>query len=245
MKNLSPIFSFLLGSAVTAIGFLVFAPPSSIDLGIELGRKLGLAAAEKRYAEYERGHASLKVEAEAADKRTEASESSLKAFRASSVKEVKRLKKIEQEAIFAQKQASQERLAIKDTEDDSWETLESATASSNQFTQDAVEYAKIASQAIYNNCMVRLRAANQEGGSLRLQFDLKGQEVVALSASLGSWKALAGSEKKLRQDAEAYISDVKDSGFYFGVGAIAGVVKPLNGDAGPGFGVGLSVGWRF
>ena len=47
MKYLSHVVSFFLGGAVTAIGFLVISPPSTIDLGIEIGRKLGLAAAEK------------------------------------------------------------------------------------------------------------------------------------------------------------------------------------------------------
>ena len=63
--------------------------------------------------------------------------------------------------------------------------------------------------------------------------------------SLTKWKGLYESEHKLRLDAEAYIADVKDSGFYFGIGAVAGVVKPLNGDPGPGFGAGATAGWRF
>ena len=66
MKYLSHIGSFLLGGAITAgwsflawLGSTLLFPPTTLDLGIEIGRKLGLAAAESRYAEYEEGHASL------------------------------------------------------------------------------------------------------------------------------------------------------------------------------------------
>ena len=67
-KYLSHIVSFLLGGALTAGGFFMLYPPSTLDLGIEIGRKLGLAAAEARYAEYQDGHAVLTVQAREAEK---------------------------------------------------------------------------------------------------------------------------------------------------------------------------------
>ena len=245
MKHLSPIFSFLLGSAVTAIGFLVFAPPSSVDLAIEIGRKLGLDAAEKRYAEYERGHASLKVEAEAADKRTEAAETSLQAFRRRSYAETDRLKKVALEASLAQEKAIQGKVALQSELDSAWDTLDQSTLSSDQVSQKAISDVKMASQAVFSNLTAQLEFALHENDSLRSQLDLKEQEIVAISASLESWKALAESEKKLRQDAEAYIADVKDSGFYLGVGGTAGYSQLLSGASGPGGTVGISLGWRF
>ena len=177
MKYISHIGSFVLGGAVTAGGSLMLSPPSKLDLALELGRNLGLAAAEDRYAEYEAGHAVLQVQVEAASKRTEAAESSLKAFRASSVTEGRRLKKIEQEAISAQEQAAKDQSALEETLDSSFEVLEVATASSDQGTQEAVADVKVAFREIYENCVVQLVAANQEGGSLRLQLEIKEEEV--------------------------------------------------------------------
>ena len=60
------------------------------------------------------------TEVEEAEKRTKASDSSLKALRASSVKEVERLKKSEQDAFFDQREAIQGQPAIKDAVDSSW-----------------------------------------------------------------------------------------------------------------------------
>ena len=245
MKYISHIVSFVLGGAVTAGGLVMLAPPSKLDLGIDIGRKLGLVAAEARYAEYETGHAVLLVQVEEAEQRTEAAESSLKEFRASSGAEVRRLKKIEQEATLAQKQAAQEQPELAETVDLSFESLEIVTATADQETQDAVADAKMASRELYDNCLVQLHAANKGGGALRLQLGIKEEEVLVLSTSLESWKSLAETEKRLREDAESYISDVKDSGFYFGVGALAGVVKTISGNPGPGVGVGVTVGWRF
>ena len=245
MKYLSPILVFLVGAILSAVGFVVLFPPSTVDLGIEIGRKIGLVAAEARYAKYETGHAVLLTKVEEAEKRTAASESSLKAFRASSVKEVKRLKKIEQDAFFDQREASQEQPALQDTENSSWETLESVTSSSEPVTQEAVTDAKVASRALYNNCMVQLRAANEEVGSLRLQLDLKSRELVVVWKSRNAWQDRAEAEELLRKDAEAYIKDVKDSGFYFGVGATGGYSKLLSGASGPGGTIGFSTGWRF
>ena len=245
MKYISHVAVLLLGGAITAGGFLMLSPPSKLDLAIEAGRKLGLAGAEARYATYEAGHAVLLGQVEEAEKRTEAAESSLKAFRASSVSEGRRLKKIEQGAIFAQDEARQEQAALEEALDSSWETLESVTASSDQGTQEAVADVKMAFREIHENCVVQLVAANQEGGALRLQLDLKDQEIVALSASRNSWKDLAEKEEYLRKDAESYIRDVKDSGFYFGVGVTGGYSKLLSGASGPGGTIGFSTGWRF
>ena len=158
-------------------------------LGIEVGRKLGLAAAEARYAKYETGHAVLQMQVEEAEQRTEAAESSLKEFRASSVSEGRRLKKIEQEATLAQKQAAQEQPELAETVDLSFESLELVTATADQGTQDAVADAKMASRELYDNCLVQLRASNQEGGALRLQLGIKEEEVLVLSTSLESWKS--------------------------------------------------------
>ena len=245
MKYISHVAVLLLGGAVTAVGFVVLFPPSTLDLGIEIGRKIGLVAAEARYAKYETGHAVLLTKVEEAEKRTAASESSLKAFRASSVKEVERLKKIEQDAFFDQREASQEQPALQDTENSSWETLESVTSSADPATQEAVTAAKIASNQLVNNCLEQLRAANQEVGSIRLQLELKSRELVVISASRNFWKDLAEKEKMLRKDAEAYIKDVKDSGFYVGIGGSAGYFKLASGHSGPGAGIALNTGWRF
>ena len=245
MKYISHVAVLLLGGAVTAVGFVVLFPPSTLDLGIEIGRKIGLVAAEARYAKYEKGHAVLLDRVEEAEKRTSDAEESLKAFRASSVKEVKRLKKIEQDAFFAQHKASQEQPALQDTENSSWETLESVTSSSEPVTQEAVTDAKVASRALYNNCMVQLRAANQAVVSLRLQLDLKSRELVAVWKSRNAWQDRAEAEERLRKDAESYIKDVKDSGFYVGIGGSAGYFKLLTGHSGPGAGIALNAGWRF
>ena len=245
MKYLPHILGFLVGAILSAVGFFVLFPPSTLDLGIEIGRKIGLVAAEARYAKYETGHAVLLTQVEAAEKRTEASESSLKALRASSVKEVKRLKKIEQDAFFAQREAIQEQPALQDTENSSWETLESVTSSSEPVTQEAVTDAKVASRALYNNCMVQLRASNQAVVSLRLQLDLKSRELVAVWKSRNAWQDRAEAEERLRKDAEAYIKDVKDDGFYVGIGGSAGYFKLLTGHSGPGAGIALNAGWRF
>ena len=245
MKYLSHVLVFIVGAILSAVGFVVLFPPSTLDLGIEIGRKIGLVAAEARYAKYETGHAVLLTKVEEAEKRTEASESSLKAFRASSVKEVKRLKKIEQDAFFDQREASQEQPALQDTENSSWETLESVTSSSEPVTQEAVADAKVASRALYNNCMARLRAANQAVVAVRLQLDLKSGELVAVWKSRNAWQAQAEAEERLRKDAEAYIKDVKDSGFYFGVGVTGGYSKLLSGASGPGGTIGFSTGYRF
>ena len=245
MKYLSHIVGFLVGAILSAVGFVVLFPPSTLDLGIEIGRKIGLVAAEARYAKYETGHAVLLTKVEEAEKRTSDAEESLKAFRKKSVKEVKRLKKIEQDAFFDQHKAIQEQPAIQDTENSSWETLESVTSSSEPVTQEAVTDAKVASRALYDNCMAQLRAANQAVVSLRLQLDLKSRELVVISTSRNTWKDLAEKEKVLRKDAEAYIKDVKDSGFYVGIGGSAGYFKLLTGHSGPGAGIALNAGWRF
>ena len=245
MKYLSHVLVFLVGAILSAVGFFVLFPPSTLDLGIEIGRKIGLVAAEARYAKYETGHAVLLTQVEAAEKRTEASDSSLKDLRASTAKEVGRLKKIEQDAFFAQHKASQEQPALQDTENSSWETLESVASSSEPVTQEAVTDAKVASRALYNNCMVQLRAANQEVMTINLRLDLKSRELVAVWKSRNAWQSRAEAEELLRKDAEAYIADVKDSGFYFGVGVTGGYSKLLNGASGPGGTIGFSTGWRF
>ena len=245
MKYISHIGTFLLGGAVTAGGFLMLSPPSKLDLAIEVGRKLGLAAAEARYATYEAGHAVLQIQVEEAEQRTEAADASLRALRASSVKEVKRLKKIEEDAFFDQREASQEQPALTSTAESAWKTLGSVTASSDPVTQEAVADAKFASTELVNNCLAQLRAANQEGGALRLQLDLKSRELVAVWKSRNAWQDRAEKEERIRKDAEAYIADVKDSGFYFGVGVTGGYSKLLSGPSGPGGTIGFSTGWRF
>ena len=174
--------------------------------------------------------------------------SSLKAFRASSVKEVKRLKKIEEDAFFAQREASQlsnRPYLFRIPRIPPGETLESVTKSSEPVTQEAVTDAKVASRALYDNCMARLRAANQEIVALRLQLDLKSRELVAVWKSRNAWQDRAEAEERLRKDAEAYIKDVKDDGFYVGVGGSAGYFKLLTGHSGPGAGIALNAGWRF
>ena len=245
MKYISHVAVLLLGGAVTAGGFLMLSPPSKLDLAIELGRKLGLAAAEARYATYEKGHAVLLGQVEEAEKRTLDAEESLKAFRKKSASETKRLKKIELKATLAQEQAAKRQPALEETVDASFASLEEATESSDQTTQEAVSTAKMASRELYNNCRAQLRAANQEASAIRLQLELKAREVVVISASRNAWKDRAEKEKVLRKDAEAYIKDVKDSGFYVGVGGSAGYFKLASGHSGPGAGIALNAGWRF
>ena len=245
MKYLSHVASLLLGGAVTAIGFLVIFPPSSIDLGIELGRKLGLDAAEKRYADYEDGHEVLTVQAEKDKNRADAAEAVLSDFQDRSYAEVARLKNVAQVASRAQEQAIKEQVALQSDLDSAWGALDQATSSSDQATQKAVYSVKLAAGLIYNGLKTQLEAAGQENYSLRHLLALRDQEIVALSASLESWKTFAYSEKKLREDAESYIADVKDSGFYVGIGGAAGYFKLASGHSGPGAGIALSTGWRF
>ena len=159
--------------------------------------------------------------------------------------ETNRLKEVATEATQAQEQAIAERVGLQEELETAWTSLDESVSESDQGIKDAVAVAKRSSRIIYDNLKLQLEAADQWSDSLRLQLDLKEQEVLALSASLESWKSLAETEKKLREDAEAYIADVKDSGFYFGIGAMAGMVKTIRGDPGPGIGVGLTAGWRF
>ena len=166
-------------------------------------------------------------------------------MRKRSITETNRLKEVATEATQAQDQAIAERVGLQEELDSAWTSLDESVSDSDQVVKDAVALAKRSSRIIYDNLKLQLEAADQWNDSLRLQLDLKEQEVLALSASLLSWKSLAETEKKLRKDAEAYIADVKDSGFYFGIGAMAGMVKTISGDPGPGIGVGLTAGWRF
>ena len=245
MKYLSHVASLLLGGAITAVGFLVIFPPSSIDLGIELGRKLGLAASEKRYAEYEDGHEVLTVQAEESKDKAEAAESALNGFRDRSYAEVARLKNVALVATRAQEQAMEKQAGLKKELDSAWSSLELATEGDDEATQKAVADAEMATQGIYNNLKAQFDWSMYENDSLRKQLGLKDREIVALSASRDAWKAVAGSETKLREDSEAYIADVKDSGFYVGIGGSAGYFKLLSGHSGPGGGLALSAGWRF
>ena len=245
MKYLYHVVSLFLGGAITAVGFLVIFPPSSIDIGIELGRKLGLVAAEKRYAGYEEDHEVLTVQAEEDKNRADVAESALSDFRDKSYAEVAQLKKFAQTASLAQEQAMEQQAGLEHELDSAWVSLELATEGADESTQKAVADAEVASQVIYKNLKSQLDFSLYENDSLRSQIDLQEQEIVALSNSLESWKTFAYSEKKLREDAEAYIADVKDSGFYVGIGGSAGYFKLLSGHSGPGGGLALSAGWRF
>ena len=245
MKFLSHLVSFLAGSAITAGVFVVLSPPSSIDLGIELGRKLGLVAAEKRYADYEDGHEVLTIQVEEDKERARVAEASLTLFRRNSYAEVARLKNLAQVASQSQEQAMQKQAGLKKELDLAWSSLELATEGDDEATKKAVADAEMATQGIYNNLKTQLDFSLYENNSLRGQLDIKEQEIVALSASRDAWKALVDSEKKLREDAESYIADVKDSGFYVGIGGSAGYFKLLSGHSGPGGGIALNAGWRF
>ena len=245
MKYLSQIISFLVGSAMTAGVFVALSPPSSIEIGLELGRKLGLAAAEERYADYEEEHAVLTVQVEEETDRADAAETALSDFRDRSYAEVARLKNVADTASLAQEQAMEKKAGLEEEVDFAWEALDQVTIDSDEDTQKAVGDAKLAAQGIYNNLKAQLDAANEENGSLRLQLEIKDREVVALSYSLNAWKSLAESERLLREDAEAYISDVNDSGFYVGIGGSAGYFKLASGPSGPGAGIALNAGWRF
>ena len=245
MKYLSTIVSFLAGSAVTAGLFVTLAPPSSLDLGIELGRKLGLDAAEKRYANYEDGHEVLTVQAEGDKNRADAAESVLSDFKDRSYAEVARLKNLAQVASQSQEAAMQKQAGLQEELDLAWSSLELAAEGDDEATQKAVADAKMATQGIYNNLKKQLDFSLYENDSLRSQLVIKDREIVVLSASRDAWKALVDSEKKLREDAESYIADVKDSGFYVGIGGAAGYFKLASGHSGPGAGIALSTGWRF
>ena len=245
MKYLSHIIVFLVGAILSAVIFVMLFPPSTVNLGIEIGRKLGLAAAEARYAEYEKGHTVLQIEVEEAEKRTSDAEESLKAFRKKSVTKTRKLKKAELSATLAQRQAAQEQPVLEETVDTSFASLEDAVEGSDQATKNAVFATKIASRELVDNCLSQLRAANQESGALRLQLDLKSRELVAVWKSRNAWQDRAEKEKALRKDAEAYIKDVKDSGFYIGIGGSAGYFRLLTGHSGPGAGIALNTGWRF
>ena len=245
MKYLSPVVCFLAGSAITAGAFVVLSPPSTLDLGIELGRKLGLVAAEKRYAEYEEGHEVLTVQAEESKDKADAAESALSGFRDRSYAEVARLKNVAQVASRAQKQAMEKQAGLKEELDSAWSSLELATEVADKATQKAVADAEMATQGIYNNLKVQFDWSMYENDSLRKQLKIKDREHVVLSASRDAWKALVESERKLRKDAESYIADVKDSGFYVGLGGSVGYFKLLDGSTGPGGGIALSTGWRF
>ena len=139
----------------------------------------------------------------------------------------------------------EQQAGLQDELDSAWVSLDQATIDSDEATQKAVADAQMATQGIYNNLKDRLDFSLHENDSLRSQLEIKDREVVALSASLESWKTFAYSEKKLREDAESYIADVKDSGFYVGIGGSAGYFKLLSGHSGPGGGIALSTGWRF
>ena len=249
MKYIWYVALFLLGSAIMAGLFLALSPlpsiPPSIDLGIELGRKLGLAAAEKRYDSYKRGHASLRAEAEEADQRTKVAETSLREFRQRSYAETNRLKEVALEAKAGQEKAIQGRVALHNDLNAAWDAFDQATVSSDQVLKKAARDVEKASKAIYSNLKDQLDFSLSENSALRSQLDLKEQEIVAVSASMESWKAKAESEKKLRQDAEAYIRDFKDSGFYVGIGGSTGYFKLFSGHSGPGAGIALNAGWRF
>ena len=245
MKYLSPVVSFFLGGVITAVVFVILAPPSSLDLGIELGRKLGLDAAEKRYANYEDGHEILTVQAEKDKNRADAAESVLSDFRDRSYAEVDRLKKVAQRASQAQEQAMKKQAGLRKELDLAWSSLELATEGDDKATKKAVADAEMATQGIYNNLKKQLDFSLYENDSLRSQLGIKDREIAVLSNSLESWKTFAYSEKKLREDAESYIADVKDSGFYVGIGGAAGYFKLLSGHSGPGGGIALSAGWRF
>ena len=245
MKHLSHVVSFLAGSAVTAVVFVILAPPSTLDLGIDLGRKIGLVAAEKRYADYEDGHKVLTVQAEKDKNRADAAESVLSDFRDRSYAEVARLKKDAQVASQAQEQAMEKQAGLKKELDLAWSSLELAAEGDDEVTQKAVADAEMATQGIYNNLKKQLDFSLYENDSLRSQLGIKDREIMVLSNSVESWKTFAYSEKKLREDAESYISDVKDSGFYVGLGGSAGYFKLLSGHSGPGGGIALSAGWRF
>ena len=245
MKYLSHVVSFLAGSVITAGAFVALAPPSSIDLGIEIGRKLGLVAAEKRYADYEDGHEVLTVQAEKDKNRADAAEAVLSDFQDRSYAEVARLKNLAQVASQSQEAAMQKQAGLKKELDSAWVALELAAEGDDEATQKAVADVKMATQGIYNNLKKQLDFSMYENDSLRSQLVIKDREIVVLSASRDAWKALAESETKLREDSEAYIADVKDSGFYVGIGGSAGYFKLLSGHSGPGGGIALSAGWRF
>ena len=244
-KHLPSVVSFLAGSVITAGGFVALSPPSSIDLGIELGRKLGLAGAEERYADYQRDHEVLTVQAEEDKNRADAAESLLSGFRDRSYAEVARLKNVAQVASRAQEQAMEKQAGLQDELDSAWSSLALATEGDDEATKKAVADAKMAAQGIYNNLKAQFDWSMYENDSLRKQLKIKDREIVVLSASRDAWKALAESETKLREDSEAYIADVKDSGFYVGIGGAAGYFKLASGHSGPGAGIALSTGWRF
>ena len=245
MKFLSHLASFLAGSVITAGAFVALAPPSSIDLGIELGRKLGLVAAEKRYADYEDDHEVLTVQAEESKDKADAAELALSDFRDRSYAEVARLKNVAQVANQAQEEAVEKQAGLQDELDLAWDSLDQAIIDSDEITRKSVADAKMATQGIYNNLKARLNFSLYENDSLQSQLRIKDREIVVLSASLESWRTFARSEKKLREDSEAYIADVKDSGFYVGIGGSVGYFKLLDGSSGPGGGIALSAGWRF
>ena len=245
MKYLSHVISFLVGSAMTAGGFVALSPPSSLDIGLDIGRKLGLAAAEERYADYENGHAVLTVQAEKDKNRADAAEAVLSDFKDRSYAEVARLKNLAQVASQSQEAAMQKQAELKKELDLAWSSLELAAEGDDEATQKAVADAKMATQGIYNNLKKQLDFSLYENDSLRSQLVIKDREIVVLSASRDAWKALAESEAKLREDSEAYIADVKDSGFYVGIGGAAGYFKLASGHSGPGAGIALSAGWRF
>ena len=247
---ITPIITLLVGGAIGVGGLWYTRPPSTLSAALELGKKLGLAAAEDRFAEYESGHKKLQIESDEAKAAAEGAEERLRSFRNRSYAETDRLKKVAQKAVMAQEQALRKQVDLAIDLDTAWESLEQATDKiPDQLIRKAVAQAisktAMAEKTFQDNLKEQLAAAGEENLALNKQLVLKDQELQLLEADLGMWKRFHATEKRLREDAEAYISDVKDSGFYFGVGGTAGYSQLLSGAAGPGGTIGFSAGWRF
>ena len=161
--------AFGLGSLLTWGVLTLFSAvpslPPAVNVGIELGKRIGLAAAEKRYAEYENNHQELQVHVNLAQEQARASESVLADTRSKYRVAVRKLEKGSQEAVAAQESALQEQAELQSDLDSAWRSLDEVADGADAEVQEKIRRAeataKLAAQGIYDNLKTQLSIKDQ------------------------------------------------------------------------------------
>ena len=77
------------------------------------------------------------------------------------------------------------------------------------------------------------------------QIQLKDAVIAIMTTDKVSIQKRFNVERELRLNAERRVDQLDSSGFKFGIGALAGAVKPLGGPMAPGYGVGFTASYTF
>ena len=240
-KLLTISISLLIGLALGVGGSLYLNPPSTSSLTIDAARAITNALNHSERRAYEARQTRFQQQAKTAQANLEASKLHTASIQAQHDRQVGLLENTIQQATESIDEANLDRdqlLTDLIMSIDIPELDDFARQEVRQRLSRNISY-------VTGNYEVEISELKRIVKVKDKQIQLKNALISAQELDINAWVVRFNTEQDLRLNAERRVDQLDNSGFKFGIGALAGAVKPLGGPTAPGYGVGITVSYTF